>query len=91
MKCVTEVTCLIYRLSARSGNSLSNTDMGAIYGIISAVTSLSSSKESWVLKQRGIRQENLAAVAALFRYFQCAFAGFQLSDRHLSVILLGEG
>ena len=37
------------------------------------------------------RQENLAAMAALFWYVQCAFAGFQLSDRHLSVILLGEG
>ena len=32
-----------------------------------------------------------SARSAPFRYFQRAFAGFQLSDRHLSVILFGKG
>ena len=32
-----------------------------------------------------------SARSAPFWYFQLTFAGFQLSDRHLSVILLGEG
>ena len=32
-----------------------------------------------------------SARSAPFRYFQRAFAGFQLSDRHLSMILFGKG
>ena len=32
-----------------------------------------------------------SARSAPFRYFQRTFAGFQLSDRHLSVIFFGEG
>ena len=31
------------------------------------------------------------ACSAPFRYFQRAFAGFQMGDRHLFVISFGEG
>ena len=49
----------------------------------------------WYFQQRGIllrmRQENLFGAFGVILIFSARFCGFQLSDRHLSVIGFGEG